>query len=125
MEKETNILTQELYISAIQKYSNEKDKEKKNNTVHIIALGFFILGTISSIVSGYLTVQDISAPTNLVLGHIFTTFTLTGLSFSFLIKVIKGIAKQTGLEIRIEEIRELFIEHGLILDDEVSKGRSI
>ena len=50
-----------------------------------------------------------------------------GMSFASLgglIALISGIAEKSGTKASINKIEELFQQHGLVLEDEISKGRS-
>jgi len=128
MEKSKNESRKEFYIKSVEKYNDEIDSKKKNITMDIVLLGVASLAILASIIGSCLTAIDMQAglaELNVFLRHIFTGIFFSLISLHTLIRLIKNISCKSGLEIRIDEIEELFAFHGLSLEEEISKSKSM
>lgn len=117
--------TKEFYVDSVEKYNAEQNIQNKKVRSSKFYLGIAVTGIVISIINARLSsgYQDMS------IGEFLRTFlgTITGGSalIYFTIDLIKKYARKIGVDIKIDEIKALFAHHGLVLEDEIAKGKGI
>ena len=117
----------EYYVKRVREYSADKSYENR-----YICLNATLLSIMA--VSAITTTAKFNFAINLDSDNIFPHLPLirnmlylpiAGFSITYLIMLVRGIARKAGFEARIDEIKEFFEQHGLVLEDEMQKGRSM
>jgi len=111
MKKET----QELYIEKVEKY-NDISLENKSLFLSSMLLGVTSLQVISALASGDWGQFDALSLTSLWSAPLMAVSVFS---------MVKAIIRKTDAKARIEEIKAFFEHHGLVLEDEIAKGRSM
>ncbi|MCL2360688.1 MAG: hypothetical protein FWC73_02605 [Defluviitaleaceae bacterium] len=125
MVKEIDDTTKEFYIETVEKYNTIKDIQTKRVIINKWALGVCVGAIVLSIINGRLSpgiqymdvgelMRSLLAPAGGGIGLVY-----------FLFKLVDSYAKKIGVEIRIDEIKAFFAHHGLVLEDEIAKGKSV
>lgn len=114
----------EFNLKLVEKYNNEIDIKKKGIASDKFCTGIFVLATIASAIGISVVLHDLEPSSTLLKFIFFSLFTATG-SLKYLFSLIKKTARKSGLEIRLEEIKEFFKQHGLELDDELAKIKGV
>jgi len=107
--------TKEFYLKKVEKYNQDLPTAKKQ-----IAVGKVIL----AIGGIYVLINILGMTSDVPLVRYALHIAMSSASLAGIIALISGIAKKAKIEARIDEIKDFFEQHGLVLEDEVSKGRS-
>ena len=106
----------EFYVKKVKKYTDIKDKEIGNIAVEIILLALMATSAIT-FNRALGSDADVSFMRNIF------NFAFGVVSLSCVIMLVKSIAAKIGAHAKIEEIKEFFEQHGLVLEDEISKSK--
>ena len=109
--------TKEFYVEKIEKY--DKKLGTSDNAIIVGCIGLFIV--VSYVISSLtgMTPPGFADPSPRL--NIIMAF----LSTPAVIPLIAGFATRIGINARIDEIRDFFAIHGLILEDEIAKGKGM
>jgi len=104
----------ELLITKVEKYGSDSNEYNKD-----IAMGCVGMGVAALYIANLFLGLGIGSPD--FISHIATAVAST---FSLSL-IIRRILAKVGNKARIEEIKDFLAMHGLILEDELLKGRSM
>jgi len=118
--------TKEFYIKSIEQYNKEKNAENKQIIIETIFLSIGVLGILVSTAANYTIAIRFNA--ELAEASDFIRFALITVGISAatihtMISLMKKIAKKAAIEIRINEIYDMFEHLGIDLDAEKPKGK--
>ena len=113
----------ELNIRLVNKYSNEIDSQKKKITLDKYGVGLCSLATIIATVAGYDALTELNV--EYIILFVTAFISSFGGALYFLFSLIQRVGKKSGLDIRIEDIKEFFKHYGLELEDEISKSKGL